>query len=152
MHHIPDDSVALAFTSPPYCSGKDYDQDVSLEDYLSLIVDVGREVYRCLLPGGRYVINVAALGRKSYIPMQALFHFLHAEIGFLPAGEIIWIKGKGQNGSCAWGSWCSAKSPRLRDVHEYLLVFVRTPFQGPTRVKTSTSKLHMTGITSFPAY
>jgi site-specific DNA-methyltransferase (adenine-specific) len=133
MHHIPDDSVALAFTSPPYCSGKDYDQDVSLEDYLSLIADVGREVYRCLLPGGRYVINVAALGRKPYIPMQALFHFLHAEIGFLPAGEIIWVKGKGQNGSCAWGSWCSAKSPRLRDVHEYLLVLVKDSFSRPDR-------------------
>jgi len=51
MHHVPDSSVALAFTSPPYCSGKDYDKDVSLEDYLTLIADVGREVYRCLFAG-----------------------------------------------------------------------------------------------------
>jgi len=140
MYHVPDSSVALAFTSPPYCSGKDYDKDVSLEDYLTLIADVGREVYRCLLPGGRYVINVAALGRKPYIPIQALFHFLHAEIGFLPAGEIIWVKGKGQNGSCAWGSWCSAKSPRLRDVHEYLLVFVKDSFSRPDRGMSDITK------------
>jgi len=140
MYHIPDDSIALAFTSPPYCSGKDYDEDVSLEDYLSLIAEVGSEVYRCLLPGGRYVVNVAALGRKPYIPMQALFHFLHVEIGFLPAGEIIWVKGKGQNGSCAWGSWCSAKSPRLRDVHEYLLVFVKESFSRPDRGISSISR------------
>jgi len=133
MRHIPDNSVALSFTSPPYCSGKDYDIDVSLEEYLSLIAKVGREVYRCLVPGGRYVVNVAALGRKPYIPMQALFHFLHCEIGFLPAGEIIWVKGRGQNGSCAWGSWCSAKSPRLRDIHEYLLVFVKESFSRPDK-------------------
>ena len=133
MRHIPDNSVALSFTSPPYCSGKDYDIDVSLEEYLSLIAKVGREVYRCLAPGGRYVVNVAALGRKPYIPMQALFHFLHCEIGFLPAGEIIWVKGRGQNGSCAWGSWCSAKSPRLRDIHEYLLVFVKESFSRPDK-------------------
>ena len=34
MCHIPDNSIALSFTSPPYCSGKDYDKDVSLEEYL----------------------------------------------------------------------------------------------------------------------
>lgn len=140
MRHIPDNSVALSFTSPPYCSGKDYDIDVSLEEYLSLIAKVGREVYRCLAPGGRYVVNVAALGRKPYIPMQALFHFLHCEIGFLPAGEIIWVKGRGQNGSCAWGSWCSAKSPRLRDIHEYLLVFVKDFFARPDKGISDISK------------
>lgn len=133
MYHIPDNSIALAFTSPPYCSGKDYDKDVSLEEYLSMIAGVGHEVYRCLISGGRYVINVAALGRKPYIPIQALFHFLHCEIGFLPAGEIIWRKGKGQSNSCAWGSWCSAKSPRLRDIHEYLLVFVKEHFSRPDK-------------------
>ena len=48
-------------------------------------------------------------------------------------GEIIWRKGKGVNGSCAWGSWLSAKAPRLRDVHEYLLVFAKDDFSRPDR-------------------
>lgn len=132
MCHVPDNSIALAFTSPPYCVGKSYDKDVSLKEHLTLIANVGHEVFRCLIPGGRYVINVVGVGRKPYIPMQALFQFLHCEIGFLPAGEIIWEKGQ-RTASCAWGSWCSAKAPRLRDIHEYLLVFVKDFFSRPDK-------------------
>jgi len=128
MSHIPDESVALAFTSPPYNSGKDYDENLNIDDYFKLMCRVGSEVYRVLKPGGRYVINIANLGRKPYIPMHAYFYFTHIGLGFLPAGEIIWQKGRGANNSCAWGSWLSAKAPRLRDLHEYLLVFVKEQF------------------------
>lgn len=130
---IPDNSVALAFTSPPYNVGKDYDDNMTLEDYLGLIQRVGREVYRVLKPGGRYVINIANLGRKPYIPMHSHFYRMHSEAGFLPMGEIIWQKGKGASGNCAWGSWKSAKSPRLRDLHEYLLVFAKGAFSRPDK-------------------
>lgn len=131
MKHLPDESIALAFTSPPYNVGKTYEDDLDLQAYLELIGTVGAEVYRTLVPGGRYVVNIANLGRKPYIPMHAYFYAVHMEIGFLPAGEIIWQKGKGMSGSCAWGSWMSAKSPRLRDLHEYLLVFVKGEFSRP---------------------
>jgi DNA modification methylase len=125
---LPEASVALAFTSPPYNVGKEYDDDLNLSDYLGLIERVGREVYRALKPGGRYVINIANLGRKPYIPLHAYFYQVHMQIGFLPMGEIIWQKGQGANGSCAWGSWMSAKAPRIRDIHEYLLVFSKGDF------------------------
>ena len=111
MSHIPNDSVGLAFTSPPYNAGKDYDEDLGLSDYLSLIGRVASEVYRVLKPGGRYVVNIANLGRKPYIPLHSYFYMVHTAVGFQPAGEIIWQKGKGMNGSCAWGSWLSAKAP-----------------------------------------
>ena len=133
MYHLPDNSVALAFTSPPYNVGKDYDDDLSLDEYLALIGDVGNEVYRVLRPGGRYVINIANVGRKPYIPLHAYFYHIHMGLGFLPMGEIIWRKGKGASGSCAWGSWRSAKAPRLRDVHEYLLVFAKGDFGRPDK-------------------
>jgi site-specific DNA-methyltransferase (adenine-specific) len=130
---VPDQSIALAFTSPPYNVGKDYDQDYSLADYLGLIERVGKEVYRSLQPGGRYVINIANLGRKPYIPLHAYYYDIHQKLGFLPMGEIIWQKGKGANGNCAWGSWRSARSPRLRDVHEYLLVFAKEGYSRPLK-------------------
>jgi len=136
---IPENSVALAFTSPPYNVGKDYDDDMSLIEYLTLIKTVGREVYRVLKPGGRYVINVANLGRKPYIPMHSFFYEIHSAIGFLPMGEIIWQKGKGANGNCAWGSWRSARSPRLRDIHEYLLVFAKEGYSRPDKGETDIS-------------
>jgi DNA modification methylase len=130
---IPDQSVALAFTSPPYNVGKDYDADLGLDEYLSLIQRIGQEVYRVLMPGGRYVINIANLGRKPYIPLHMHFYQVHFALGFLPMGEIIWRKAKGANGSCAWGSWKSARSPRLRDIHEYLLVFARDFYSRPDK-------------------
>lgn len=133
MCHIPDQSVALAFTSPPYNAGKHYDDDLDLPGYLGLIERVGAEVYRTLVPGGRYVVNIANLGRKPYIPLHAYFYHVHMRAGFLPAGEVIWRKGKGMSGNCAWGSWRSPKAPRLRDLHEYLLVFQKEPFSRPDR-------------------
>src|ERR1035437_2480818 len=51
-------SAGLAFTSPPYNNGKEYDSNLSLEDYLGLVQRVATEVYRVLRPGGRYVVNV----------------------------------------------------------------------------------------------
>lgn len=128
MREIPDSSVALTFTSPPYNDGKEYDQNLDLVQYLTLIGRVAAEVYRVLIHGGRYVIDIANLGRKPYVPLHAYLYAIHMAVGFLPAGEVIWRKSKGMNGSCAWGTWRSAKAPRLRDVHEYLLVFVKGSF------------------------
>jgi len=133
MKELPDNSVALAFTSPPYNVGKDYDDDMTLQGYLDLIKNVGQEVYRVLRPGGRYVINIANLGRKPYIPVHTFFWDIHIDCGFLPMGEIIWQKGKGANSSTAWGSWLSSKAPRLRDIHEYLLVLAKQDYTRPDK-------------------
>ena len=140
MTEIPDHAVGLAFTSPPYNVGKEYDQNLGLEDYLDLIGRVAREVYRVLLPGGRYVVNIANLGRSPYIPLTALFWQVHLEIGFLPMGEIVWQKAESAGGSCAWGSWQSAKAPRLRDVHEYLLVMAKMSPSRPDKGVSDISK------------
>jgi site-specific DNA-methyltransferase (adenine-specific) len=133
MTVIPDHGVSLAFTSPPYNVGKDYDDNMPLDRYLALIGEVAEQTYRVLRPGGRYVVNIANLGRKPYIPLHAYFYSVHMAAGFLPMGEIIWRKGKGANGNCAWGSWRSARAPRLRDVHEYLLVFAKGGYSRPER-------------------
>ena len=140
MMHVPNNAVGLAFTSPPYNVGKDFDEDLGLAEYLTLITQVAAEVYRVLTPGGRYVINLANLGRKPYIPLHSYFYAIHSALGFQTAGEIIWQKGKGMNGSCAWGSWMSAKSPRLRDIHEYLLVLAKEDFSRPDKGTSNISK------------
>lgn len=128
MDELPDNSVALMVTSPPYNVGKEYDEDLSMGEYLGLLERVFRETHRVLQPGGRACVNVANVGRKPYIPVASHVNLLMMDLGFLMRGEIIWAKGKGASGSCAWGSWRSAKNPTLRDLHEYVLVFCKGRF------------------------
>jgi DNA modification methylase len=129
MAELPDHSVHLMVTSPPYNVGKDYDEDLSLDEYLALLRRVWAETYRVLVPGGRACINVANLGRKPYIPLHAFILRDMLELGFRMRGEIIWDKGASASASTAWGSWQSASNPTLRDVHEYILVFSKGNFR-----------------------
>ena len=131
MRNIPDNSVHMMVTSPPYNASKTYDDDLALSEYLDLLRGVFDECYRVLVPGGRACINVANLGRKPYIPLASFINQIMIEIGFLPRGEIIWNKAASAGVSCAWGSWKSASNPTLRDVHEYILIFSKGQFKLP---------------------
>ena len=129
MAELPDNSVHLMVTSPPYNVGKDYDTDLTLEEYLAFLKRVWAESYRVLVPGGRACINVANLGRKPYIPLHVFVVRDMLDLRFLMRGEIIWDKGASASASTAWGSWQSAANPTLRDIHEYILVFSKGSFQ-----------------------
>ena len=129
MRELPDHSVHLMVTSPPYNVGKDYDEDLTLEEYLAFLNRVWKETYRVLVPGGRACVNVANLGRKPYIPLHAFILRDMIELGFLMRGEIIWDKAASASTSTAWGSWQSASNPTLRDTHEYVLVFSKGAFK-----------------------
>ncbi len=128
MEEIPDYSVHLMVTSPPYNANKEYDEDLSLEEYRALLKRVFQETYKKLVTGGRACINIANLGRKPYIPLHAYIIEDMLDIGFLMRGEIIWNKASSASPSTAWGSWLSASNPVLRDVHEYILVFSKESF------------------------
>jgi site-specific DNA-methyltransferase (adenine-specific) len=138
MNDLPDQSIHLMVTSPPYNASKEYDQDLTLEDYLSLLERVWQETYRVLVPGGRACINVANLGRKPYIPLHSFIIEQMLGIGFLMRGEVIWDKAASASPSTAWGSWQSASNPVLRDVHEYILVFSKMTFRRPKSERKNT--------------
>jgi len=140
MSQLPNDCVALVVTSPPYNVGKDYDEDLALDDYLDLLRRVFTETYRVVEPGGRVAVNVANLGRKPYLPLNHLVGVLLSEVGFLLRGEIIWKKAKAAGGSTAWGSWQSAKNPTLRDIHEYVLVASKASFRRERSGEDTISK------------
>jgi len=128
MKEIPDNSLHLMVTSPPYNVSKEYDEDLSLKEYLQLLRNVFAETYRVLVYCGRACVNVANLGRKPYIPLSDYISHMMIKIGFKMRGEIIWAKGAGAGVSMAWGSWQSASNPVLRDTHEYILVFSKGAF------------------------
>jgi len=138
MGNIPDSSVHLMVTSPPYNVGKEYDTDLSLKDYLDLLKCVFAETYRVLVNGGRACVNIANVGRKPYIPYHKFVIDKMLEVGFVMRGEVIWDKGAGAGVSTAWGSWRSAANPTLRDTHEYILIFSKGKFSRNGKGKEST--------------
>jgi len=129
MKELPDNSVHLMITSPPYNVSKEYDQDLSLTEYLKLLENSFRETYRVLVNGGRACINVANLGRKPYIPLSDYISNMMIKIGFSMRGEVIWNKAASASPSTAWGSWQSAANPILRDIHEYILIFSKGEYK-----------------------
>lgn len=157
MDELPDSSVHLMVTSPPYNVGKQYDDDLSLGEYRALLTSVFQETYRVLVPGGRVCINVANLGRKPYLPLHSFIIEDMQQIGFLMRGEILWNKGNSASASTAWGTWLKATNPVLRDIHEYILVFCKDTFtrKNPSKRESTISKeefLEFTkSIWSFPA-
>ncbi len=157
MEELPENSVHLMVTSPPYNVGKEYDQDLTLTEYREFLKRIWKEVYRILVPGGRACVNLANLGRKPYLPLHIFVIKDMIDLGFLMRGEIIWNKGTSVSPSTAWGTWQSAKNPILRDIHEYILVFSKKTFtrKAPKNRKNTISKKEFLEFTksiwTFPA-
>lgn len=138
MKELPANSVHLMITSPPYNVSKEYDEDLSLKEYLQLLENSFKETFRVLVNGGRVCINVANLGRKPYIPLSDYISKMMIDIGFNMRGEIIWNKAASASPSTAWGSWQSAANPILRDIHEYILVFSKGDYKREKGKKENT--------------
>lgn len=156
MDELPENSVHLMVTSPPYNVTKEYDENLTLGEYRALLCRVFKETFRVLVDGGRACINIANLGRKPYIPLHAFIIQDMHDAGFQMRGEIIWDKGSSASPSTAWGSWQSASNPTLRDVHEYILVFSKRSFNREKGGKQNTigrdDFLELTkSVWSFPA-
>src|SRR4030042_2757209 len=142
MSIIPSNSIHLMITSPPYNVSKDYDEDLSLEEYLSLLKSAFTETYRVLVNGGRACINVANLGRNPYIPLSDYISKIMIDIGYNMRGEIIWNKAASASPSTAWGSWQSASNPILRDIHEYILIFSKGEYKRIRKKDEMHSKIN----------
>jgi site-specific DNA-methyltransferase (adenine-specific) len=101
-----------------------------------MLTDVFAECARKLEPGGRIAVNVANLGRKPYRSLSAdVIRILEHDLGLLLRGELIWQKGEGASGSCAWGSFRSAANPVLRDISERVIVASKGRFDRARSVK-----------------
>ncbi len=127
---LPDGSVALVVTSPPYFAGKAYEEELERDgipssylEYLDMLRAVFTECVRVLEPGGRIAVNVANLGRKPYRSLSSdVIGILQDDLGLLLRGEIIWQKADGASGNCAWGSFRSAGNPVIRDLTERVII------------------------------
>jgi modification methylase len=155
MSAVPDASVALVVTSPPYFAGKEYETALGeghvpgdYLDYLAMLRDVFAECVRTLEPGGRIAVNVANLGRRPYRSLAAdVTTILQDDLRLLLRGEVIWQKQRGASGSCAWGSYQSPANPVLRDTTERVVIASKGRFD---RVGRGAARPGEAGVATIP--
>ena len=106
MSFIPEQSVHLVITSPPYWTLKRYNENeaqlghiADYESFLESLAKVWKEAYRVLVPGGRLVCVVGdvclsrrAFGRHLVMPLHADIAVICRKIGFDNLNPIIWHK------------------------------------------------------------
>lgn len=106
MDTIPDHSVHLVVTSPPYWTLKDYPGEVGqlgavadYEEFLRALDEVWRHALRVLVPGGRLIVVVGdvCLSRREYgrhvvFPLHASIQERCRKLGFDNLAPIIWYK------------------------------------------------------------
>jgi site-specific DNA-methyltransferase (adenine-specific) len=136
LKRIPDESVQLTVTSPPYNIGKDYsagyDDGGPIEEWQLMIEDVLKQLFRVTKPDGKVVINIGKSfadsdehGRFEFFPLASYVKKLANEIGFDFWDEIIWNKQgfASRGGGALMGSYPYPSNLMVTQTHEHILVF-----------------------------
>ncbi|MFN9302980.1 MAG: DNA methyltransferase [Candidatus Kapaibacterium sp.] len=155
---MPDNSVHLAITSPPYWQLKDYGTDNqigfhdSYENYINNLNLVWKECYRTLHNGCRLCINIGDqfaravyYGRYKVIPIREEIIKFCENIGFDYMGAIIWQKVTTSNttgGGVQMGSYPYPRNGILKLDYEFILVFKKLgDSPKPTKEQKELSKM-----------
>lgn len=133
LREIPDESVHLTFTSPPYYNARDYMLYPSYEAYLDFLTAVFREVHRVTKEGRFFVLNtspvlVPRMSRQHSSKRYAIPFDIHpriVQLGFEFIDDIIWVKpapsAKNRN-----GGFYQHRKPlgyKANSVVEYVMVY-----------------------------
>lgn len=158
MSELPDNSVHLAITSPPYWQLKDYGTDNqigfhdSYENYINNLNLVWKECYRTLHNGCRLCVNIGDqfaravyYGRYKVIPIREEIIKFCENIGFDYMGAIIWQKVTTSNttgGGVQMGSYPYPRNGILKLDYEFILVFKKLgDGPKPTKEQKELSKM-----------
>jgi len=126
LKKLPDNSIHLVITSPPYnldMPYKNHKDNMSYDGYLKWMEKIWKETKRVLISGGRLCINIGENKRKDVgNPTYSAFIQQCVNMKMLYRGTIIWNKESAAKHT-AWGSWKSASNPHIVPRHEYILIF-----------------------------
>jgi DNA modification methylase len=151
LKKIPDNSVTLVITSPPYnVAASKWSYDTAADDqpyleYIKWLTSIWMECYRVLRPGGRLIINIDAMTNRQEDKQDEYIRDIRTDIavdakklGFKFYGEHVWYKsskdpsfngGQFNGKKTAWGSYMMPSTPAVRRNHEYILVYSKTQFK-----------------------
>lgn len=100
LKYVPDESVHLTFTSPPYYNARDYSIYQSYAEYLNFLESVFKEVHRATKEGRFFVLNTSPIiiprisrahASKRY-PIPYDIHPLLVKMGWEFIDDIVWVK------------------------------------------------------------
>lgn len=130
MASLPNDSVNLVCTSPPYALHfkKRYGNE-DKGDYIKWFLPFAKEIFRVLTKDGSFILNIGGSYNKGF-PTRSLYHFklliaLVEEIGFQLAQECFWYNPAKMP---APAEWVTVRRIRIRDSVEYIWWLSKTPF------------------------
>jgi site-specific DNA-methyltransferase (adenine-specific)/site-specific DNA-methyltransferase (cytosine-N4-specific) len=116
LKKIPDNSVDLIFTSPPYADQrKNTYGGINPNEYVNWFLPISKELLRVLKPTGTFVLNIkekVVEGERSIYVMELILEM--RKQGWFWTEEFIWHKK-----NCYPGKWTN----RFRDAWERLLQF-----------------------------
>ena len=100
LKYVPDESVHLTFTSPPYYNARDYSIYQSYEEYLNFLDEVFKQVYRITKEGRFFILNTSPIiiprisrqhSSKRY-PIPYDIHPFLVKMGWEFIDDIVWVK------------------------------------------------------------
>ncbi len=158
MTELPDNSVHLVITSPPYWQLKDYGTENqigfhdSYENYINNLNLVWEECYRTLHNGCRLCVNIGDqfaravyYGRYKVIPIREEIIKFCENIGFDYMGAVIWQKVTTSNttgGGVQMGSYPYPRNGILKLDYEFILIFKKLgDAPKPTKEQKELSKM-----------
>ena len=153
MKTMPDNSVDLVITSPPYNIGMKYDEldsdSKSNEDYLLFTKEYLTGCYRLLKDDGRFCLNIGYKvstvkdGGIDYVDLLNLIK----SIGYTVRETIVWVKSRQKEdpqsfcgANTAWGSWMSASNPICRARMEFIFVLNKNKYKKEGKGRTTITK------------
>jgi site-specific DNA-methyltransferase (adenine-specific) len=130
MKTLPEGSIDLLVTSPPYNANikyDEYDDGLSMEEYWDFTINWLSEAFRVLKDDGRVAINVPiemnVQERGGRILFNAEFWMKMKEVGFQFFGMVDLTEDSPHRvRQTAWGSWMSASSPYIYNPKECVIL------------------------------
>lgn len=130
LRQLPDSSINLVFTSPPYALHfrKEYG-NVHKDEYVEWFLTFARDIWRVLTDDGSFVLNIGGSYNEG-LPTRSIYHFklviaLVEEIGFHLAQECFWYNPAKMPMPA---EWVTVRRIRVKDSVEYVWWFSKTPW------------------------
>ena len=143
LSKLPDDSIDIVLTSPPYNYGMDYDSyddKIGWNQYFEWIYDVFVECVRVVKDGGRIIVVIKPCYTDN-IPTHHRISQILENLGMTWKTEIIWEQNNYSQKITSWGSWQSPSNPYIKTTWEFIEVF----FKGSARKEGEKDDIDITG-------